>query len=167
MCLLFDILLPISFVRNHTWTCLESGEQVTSDCTRPMEVEQLSGLLERGARCGASELPGVAAQNQSLSGREVWGLEKTAAPTHSQSTRMSGAPGNCGPRHCPCQLANFSSERAVALDQGTDAGELFPTGHGLVRASARRLHPMALDDRLLRELCRKYSIWRHSTWRVS
>jgi hypothetical protein len=34
--------------------------------------------------------------------------------------------------------------RAVALDQGTDAGELFPTGHGLTRASARRLHLMAL-----------------------
>jgi len=28
VCLLFDIPLPLSFVRNHTWTCAESGEQV-------------------------------------------------------------------------------------------------------------------------------------------
>ena len=30
MCLLFDIPLPLSFVRNHTRTCAENGEQVTT-----------------------------------------------------------------------------------------------------------------------------------------
>jgi hypothetical protein len=29
VCLLFDIPLPLSFVRNHTRTCSENGEQVT------------------------------------------------------------------------------------------------------------------------------------------
>ena len=50
-------------------------------------------LLERRARPRAGELPGVATGDQSLSGGEVWGQQQHTAPTHSQSTRMNGAPG--------------------------------------------------------------------------
>ncbi len=43
VCLLFDILLPLSFVRNHTRTCSECGEQVSLLLTR--KFAQLSHQL--------------------------------------------------------------------------------------------------------------------------
>jgi len=50
VCLLFDIPLPLSFVRNHTRTCSEIGEQVKSALSivgiRVVAVDAIGGRRE-------------------------------------------------------------------------------------------------------------------------
>jgi len=58
----------------------------------PLDVNQFSAVLVRRAGFGASELSGMAAGDQSSSGGNVYWRQQHAAPTHSQSTRMNGAP---------------------------------------------------------------------------
>jgi len=65
-----------------------------------VEVEQLPSVLFWRTRLGARELSGVAAGDQGSSGREVREHNEFGLPTHSQSTRMNGAPTvTWGTRH--------------------------------------------------------------------
>src|ERR1700687_656974 len=56
-----------------------------------MDVEQFPSLLLWRDGTGSCEVSGVGAGNQALSGTEFC---RSREPTHSQSARMSGAPGH-------------------------------------------------------------------------
>ena len=65
----------------------------SGEATGTLEVEQLSGVLLWRTRSSAGKLSGVAPGDQESSARKVRGWNRSQSPTHSQRTRMSGAPG--------------------------------------------------------------------------
>jgi REP element-mobilizing transposase RayT len=72
---------------------VEAGEAGISGAARTVEVEQFPRLLLWRDGTGKGEVSGVGAGNQASTGTEFW---RSREPTHSQSTRMSGAPSCLG-----------------------------------------------------------------------
>src|SRR6266852_5434813 len=86
---------------------------------------------------------GVDARDQKPSGQQVWRWESSHSPTHSQKTRMSGAPGVSLLRHESTTIVSSlcvrsggrSGSRFVCewVGAGVDAGDQKPSGQQVWR----------------------------------